>query len=265
MSKKVKIIIGAVAGVAVLAVGGFLLWFYVIKSDAPKKFSEQTLDSVLSATTTPTTVDPSATVVTTVAGSATPTTAANAGTATTAAASASGAATTDGTWNVASDSVVGYRVKETLAGLDTEGAGRTSSITGTMTIAGTTVSAVDLTVDMATFKSDDTRRDGQFSGRIMEVSTFPTATFELTAPVDLGSIPADGSSVTVKATGDLTLHGVTKPVTFDLTAKETSGRIGVVGSTEITFADYSIANPSNGFAETGDTGTLELQLIFDHA
>ena len=67
----------------------------------------------------------------------------------------------------------------------------------------------------------------------------------------------------VQATGDLTIHGVTKPVTFDLTAKETNGRIGVVGGTVITFADYDIENPSNGFAETGDTGTLELQLVFD--
>ena len=166
---------------------------------------------------------------------------------------------------VASDSQVGYRVKETLAGVDTEGAGRTSSITGTMTIDGTTVTATDLTVDMTTFASDDSRRDSQFNGRIMEVSTYPTATFELTTPIDIGTIPTDGSSVQVQATGDLTIHGVTKPVTFDLTAKETGGRIGVVGSTVITFADYGIENPTNGFAETGDTGTLELQLVFDKA
>ena len=164
---------------------------------------------------------------------------------------------------MSTDSQVGYRVEEILAGLDTEGAGRTSSITGTMTIDGTTVTTTDLTVDMTTFTSDDSRRDGQFNGRIMQVSQFPTATFTLTAPVEVGTIPTDGSSVQVQATGDLTIHGVTNPVTLDLTAKEANGRIGVVGSTEITFADYDIVNPSNGFAETGDTGTLELQLVFD--
>jgi polyisoprenoid-binding protein YceI len=132
-----------------------------------------------------------------------------------------------------------------------------------MTIDGTTVTATDLTVDMTTFTSDDSRRDSQFEGRIMQVSQFPTATFELTTPIDIGTIPTDGSSVQVQASGDLTIHGVTKPVTFDLTAKETNGRIGVVGSTVITFADYGIENPSTGFATTGDTGTLELQLVFD--
>ncbi len=241
MSRNVKIALASVVGVIVLAVGGFLVWFYVIKEDAPTAFDESSLDSVLGATTTVAPGDP----VTTTAGVST------------------SSGDVSGTWTVAPDSQVGYRVKETLAGVDTEGAGRTSSITGTMTIDGTTVTATDLNVDMTTFTSDDSRRDSQFNGRIMQVSQFPTAKFKLTTPVDIGTIPTDGSSVQVQATGDLTIHGVTKPVTFDLTAKETNGRIGVVGSTVITFADYGIENPSNGFATTGDTGTLELQLVFD--
>jgi len=256
MSRTVKIVLASLVGVIVLAVGGFLVWFYAIKEDAPSRFDESSLDSVLDATTT--TIG--APVTTTAGGSATtadpaPTTAAAGG-----ATAADGLA---GTWTVATDSQVGYRLKETLGGLDTEGAGRTSSITGTMTVDGTTVTATELTVDMTTFESDDSRRDNQFDTRIMQVSQFPTATFTLTAPIEQGAIPTDGSSIQVQATGDLTIHGVTKPVTFDLTAKESNDRIGVVGSTVITFADYNIENPSNGFAETGDTGTLELQLVFD--
>ena len=241
---------GVIVGLVVLGFAAVLVYVKVIKDDAPSKFDESSLDSVLGATTTTTTT------VTPVVGGGDPATT-----------SAESAPTGDvgGTWTVSTDSQVGYRVKETLAGLDTEGAGRTSSISGTMTIDGTTLTATDLTVDMTTFASDDSRRDSQFDGRIMQVAQFPTATFTLTAPVEIGTIPTDGSSVQVQATGDLTVHGVTRPVTFDLTAKETGGRIGVVGSTEITFADYDIDNPSNGFAETGDTGTLELQLVFDKA
>lgn len=254
MSRTVKIVLASVVGLIVVAVGALLLYVYVIKDDAPKAFDESSLDSVLDNTTT--TTAPGDPVTTTAGGNGATTTAASSSSS----ASSNGIA---GAWTVASDSTVGYRVKETLAGLDTEGAGRTSSITGTMTIDGTTVTATELTVDMTTFKSDDSRRDNQFNTRIMEVSQFPTATFTLTTPIDLGGVPSDGSSVQVQATGDLTIHGVTKPVTFDLTAKESNGRIGVVGATVITFADYGIDNPSNGFAETGDTGTLELQLVFD--
>ena len=240
--KIVTWVVGVIVGLIVLGFGAVLVYVKLIKDDAPSKFDESSLDSVLGATTT---VSPGDPVTTTAAGTST------------------SSGDVSGTWSVAADSQVGYRVKETLAGVDTEGAGRTSSITGTMTIDGTTVTAADLTVDMTKFTSDDSRRDSQFNGRIMQVSQFPTATFELTTPIDIGTIPTDGSSVQVPATGDLTIHGVTKPVTFDLTAKETNGRIGVVGSTVITFADYGIENPSNGFATTGDTGTLELQLVFD--
>ena len=238
--KIVTWVVGVIVGLIVLGFGAVLVYVKLIKDDAPSKFDESSLDSVLGATT----VAPGDPVSTT-AGAST------------------SSGDVSGTWTVASDSQVGYRVKETLAGVDTEGAGRTSSITGTMTIDGTTVTATDLTVDMTKFTSDDSRRDSQFNGRIMQVSQFPTATFKLTTPIDIGTIPTDGSSVQVQATGDLTIHGVTKPVTFDLTAKETNGRIGVVGSTVITFADYGIENPSNGFATTGNTGTLELQLVFD--
>ncbi|MFT3852950.1 MAG: YceI family protein [Ilumatobacteraceae bacterium] len=170
-----------------------------------------------------------------------------------------------GTWTINSNSTVGYRVKETLGGVDTEAVGRSSGITGSLTVEGTTVTATELTIDMTTFSSDSSQRDSQFNGRIMQVSKFPTATFKLTSPIDLASIPAEGSTLDVKATGDLTLHGVTKSVTFDLTAQQGSGRIGVNGSTEITFADFGIDNPSNGFAETGDTGTLEFVLVFGRA
>jgi polyisoprenoid-binding protein YceI len=248
-------IVGGVLGVAILGFAALFVYVKFIKEDAPKKFDESSLDQALDATTT----TASGATTTTIAGTATT------GAATTVATGGSASGSVDGTWNVAADSVVGYRVKEVLAGLDTEAAGRSSGITGTMTISGTSLTATELTVDMTTFSSDDGRRDSQFNGRIMDVSKFPTATFKLTAPVEIGTMPTDGSSVTVEATGDLTLHGVTKSVVFDLTAKETNGRIGVVGSTHVVFADYSIPTPSNGFAETGDNGTLELQLLFDKA
>ena len=126
-----------------------------------------------------------------------------------------------GTWQPTSDSQVGYRVNEVLFGQKNTAVGRTNKVTGTMVIDGTTVKAVDLKVDMATVTSDESRRDNQFRGRVMDVSSFPTATFKLTKPIALASVPADGSTVSATATGDLTLHGTTKPVTVDLKAKRT--------------------------------------------
>jgi len=47
--------------------------------------------------------------------------------------------TVDGTWNIAAGSVTGYRVKETPFGQSNTAVGRTSSITGTITVSSGTL------------------------------------------------------------------------------------------------------------------------------
>jgi polyisoprenoid-binding protein YceI len=96
----------------------------------------------------------------------------------------------------------------------------------------------------------------------METATYPTATFTLTKPIELGSIPAEGEQRTFSATGDLTLHGVTKSVTFELTGQLTGSIVQVAGSIPITFADWNIPNPSFGPIITEDHGVLEFALNF---
>ncbi len=45
---------------------------------------------------------------------------------------------------------------------------------------------------MASVVSDQSQRNARFDGPIMDVSQYPTATLTLSAPIDLGTIPADG-------------------------------------------------------------------------
>jgi polyisoprenoid-binding protein YceI len=97
----------------------------------------------------------------------------------------------------------------------------------------------------------------------MQTSTYPTATFKLTQPTALGSAPADGVTVTKPVTGDLTLHGVTRSITFDASVKKTGSTIAASGSVPVVFADYKIGNPSYaGTVTTDDHGTLEFLLNF---
>lgn len=177
----------------------------------------------------------------------------------------SGTTAVDGDWVIAAGSEVGYRVDESINGFDTTANGRTTEIVGAFTIAGTKVTVGEFTVDMTTFSSDEGRRDSAFNGRIMEVSTFPTATIVLTQPIEFGDVPADGATITATATGDLTLHGVTKSVTFEVEAAFQSGRVGVLGQIPVVFADYGISNPSTASIRTEDNGLLEFVLIFDRA
>jgi polyisoprenoid-binding protein YceI len=168
----------------------------------------------------------------------------------------------DGAWNATNASVVGYRVKEVLFGQDNEAAGRTNAVTGALTIAGTTVDTAKFTVDMTKVTSDSGQRDGQFRGRIMETSQFPTSTFELTQPIQLPSIPANLQEISATATGKLSLHGVTKDVTVDLKARLNGSNLEVNGTIPITFADYNISNPSGGPAQVGSNGEIEFLLVF---
>jgi polyisoprenoid-binding protein YceI len=167
-----------------------------------------------------------------------------------------------GSWSVGAGSIVGYRVSEQLFGQSAEAVGRSEGVTGALTIEGTTVTEASFEVDMTTFESDESRRDGQFEGRIMEVDQFPTATFTLTEPIELGAEPADGESIEVEATGDLTLHGVTRPVTIPLLARLDGTTVAVDGSLTVTFADYEIDDPSGGPASVGSDGELEVLLVF---
>ncbi|HTJ74075.1 MAG TPA: YceI family protein [Acidimicrobiales bacterium] len=246
-----KWVVGAVVAVAVLVPAGTWIYINVIEGDPPAKL---TLDSAGSG-------QPVGTTTTVAAATSNSTAATTATTPTTAAATPAGALT----YKPGASSIVGYRVNEVLFGQKNEAVGRTNKITGSMTLDGVQVSAVDLIVDMKSVSSDNSQRDGQFQGRIMATSIYPTATFKLTQPLVLSNVPADSTVVNAKATGDLTLHGVTKSVTFDLAAQRDGANIKVNGTIPVVFADYKIANPSAGPATTEDHGVLEFLVVFEKA
>lgn len=215
---------GGAAAVVVLAVGGTFLYIHVISGPAPAPLS-------LKPSSRPSSTAP---------------------------AGESAATSVGGTWKITNGSVVGYRVKEVLFGQHTTAVGRTSAITGHVTISGTTVTAADFTVQMATIKSNESQRDVQFRGRIMDTSTYPTGTLTLTKPIALDALPAVGVVKTYLATAKLTLHGQTRPVTFPLSAEHTSGGIEVSGSIPVLFSRWDIPNPSfTGFVTTQNHGVLE--------
>ena len=168
----------------------------------------------------------------------------------------------DGTWAIATDSIVGYRVKEVIVAQSTEGVGRTSAVKGTLNIAGEQVTEAEFSVDMTTLKSDSSRRDKQVNTRILETATYPTATFTLKQPITLTPEALAGSDLTTQATGTLTLRGVTKDIELTLIARLANDVIEVNGSIEIIFADWSIPDPSISAIVVEDRGQLEFLLRF---
>ena len=83
-----------------------------------------------------------------------------------------------------------------------------------------TKSSVNVTIDVATVDTGVAQRDGDLKGaNFFDVAQFPTATFVST------SIAKNGTGLTVS--GNLTLHGVTKPVVLQTGGSDgTSSRNG---------------------------------------
>lgn len=192
-----------------------------------------------------------------------------------AAAGTIGPAGLDGTWTIDTtigsfsdftSSFVGYRVNETLAENKANTAvGRTPQVSGSLALAGTRITSVEVTADLTGLKSDDDRRDGRVQQQALETNQFPQATFKLTTPIELGTAPADGATFTATATGELTLHGVTGSVTFPIEARLSGDVVTVTGSVDIVFVDYSIERPTSFFVlSIEDHGIMEFQLRFRH-
>ncbi len=90
--------------------------------------------------------------------------------------------------------------------------GRFKGIKGTIVIDEATPeqSSVEVEIDTTTVDSGQEQRDGHLkSPDFLDVATYPTITFKSTKVVPEGNEKA-------KVTGDLSLHGVTKPVTLDV-------------------------------------------------
>ena len=72
--------------------------------------------------------------------------------------------------------------------------------------------------------------------------------------------------MTVEATGDLTVHGVTTPVTLPLEAQLVGDTVVVVGSLDIALSTYGVeARERPIVVSVDDQAMIELQLFFRQA
>jgi polyisoprenoid-binding protein YceI len=250
----VKVVIGAV--VAVLLVGGLGVWWF-LKDDAPEEVSlESAVESV--ETTVPDSSAPDDTESTDTTG-----TVADGG--------------VSGSWTVdtetgefdfesATGTFAGFRIQEELSAIgSTTAVGRTGDVTGSITIEDTTLTEASFDVDLTTITTNESRRDDRVQSALA-TDEFPTGTFTLTEPVELGADAGAGDPVEVTAVGELTLHGVTVPVEIPLEAQLVDDTIVVVGSVDIVFSDFGVEVPSSPVVvSVEDHGIVEMQLLLARA
>lgn len=166
-----------------------------------------------------------------------------------------------GQWSVGAGSQAGYSIDDTAMGQTQRVVGRTSDVSGAMAIVGSTVTSTRAVVNMRTVTCHcvhDTRYR-----QLMETDRYPTSMFELTKPISLAAIPAQGAVTTVPITGNFTLHGVTRSVNFSLKATRLGARIAVNGSIPIKLSDYNIQSPNAGAMGGLSNCDIDLLIAFD--
>jgi polyisoprenoid-binding protein YceI len=143
---------------------------------------------------------------------------------------------------------VRYRIREQLAGFDlpNDAVGATSDVTGGIAFDGKgqlVPASSKFVVNVATLKSDKDRRDGYVRGRVLETSQFPTVELAPTALRGLTlPVPTSGSK-TFQLVGNLTVHGVTKPTTWQVDAKFDGTRVSGTAATAFVFSDFGLTQP----------------------
>jgi polyisoprenoid-binding protein YceI len=192
-------------------------------------------------------------------GAAAPSTSAPTATATTAAATAtptpSTATTTatTGTWTVSNTSKATVRVREQLVGvnLPSDAVLVATGATGTFVLKddGTFSSDAKISFDMTTLASDNRDRDNFIKGDTLQTRQFPKAEFVPTKTTGLTlPMPASGE-FTFKLTGQMTIKGKTKEVTFDVQARRTGNELTATATAAPAwkFADFGMTAPSVPF------------------
>ena len=168
-----------------------------------------------------------------------------------------------GTWNLdASHSEVGFTVRH--AGIS-KVRGNFDKVTAALEIGqNLSDSKLSAVIDAASFNSNEPNRDAHVKGAdFFDVEQLPELTFTATN--------IEGSGETYKVTGDLTIKGITRPVTLDVefngVAVDPFGatRAGFSGSTSISRKDFGLtwnAALETGGVLVGDKVTINVDVAF---
>jgi polyisoprenoid-binding protein YceI len=144
--------------------------------------------------------------------------------------------------------VARYLVREQLARLDfpNDAVGETSDVAGLIKFnpdGEINSDASKITVDLRTLKSDENKRDRFLRSRSLESDVFPTAEFVVKELPGLEwPLPNDGEA-SFQIVGDMTVHGLTRPIIWEATAQFSEDSFSGIAKTSFTFDEFDIDVP----------------------
>lgn len=152
--------------------------------------------------------------------------------------------------DVAAGTRARYKVQEQLAGIPfpSQAVGTTESVAGMLIVNpdGSFDPKSKLTVDLKALTSDQSMRDGYIQGNTLETEKFPTLELVpkraqgLPAPLPAGQREQAGFRLIT----DMTLHGVTKEVTWTVVSTFANDAVSGRATTTVDFATFNLTKPS---------------------
>lgn len=181
---------------------------------------------------------------------------------------AGGTVITDRFELVSAESQARFEIDEILNDQPVRVVGVTSDVTGSIVLipgALAESSVTPIVVNARTLKTDNERRNGAL-GRMILKSEDPANEFITFVPTALNDLPASlavGETISFKVTGNLTVSGTTKEVTFDATATyESADRVTGSASTVVNYKDFGLVVPNLPFlAWVDENVTLAVDLV----
>ena len=167
-------------------------------------------------------------------------------------------------FNIVSDqSEASYTVNEKFANLPapSDALGKTNQIMGQIALTpdGKVADGSKITVNVMSLTSDRSQRDNYIRNNSLQSNMYPEAVIMITSAEGLNA-PLGGSPTQSKLIGMMTIHGVTKPITWDTTASMTGDTLNGTATTTFKMGDFNITPPMLAILSTSDTVKLDMKI-----
>ena len=145
------------------------------------------------------------------------------------------------TFQIGEGSEATFTVTEQLASLSlpNDAVVRTNALSGHVSLDGQE-SVIE--IDLLQLSSDSSYRDRYIRERLF--ANHPTGTFKVQGLDELPDGFTDGDMVSAQVDGELTVRGITTPLTFDVEARDDGDVVFIIGRTTFTWDQLQIPKPT---------------------
>jgi polyisoprenoid-binding protein YceI len=116
----------------------------------------------------------------------------------------------------------------------------------------TVSSRIKVSAAVSSFDSRNSSRDSH-AMEMVEAMKYPKVEFSSEA------VKPEGDGYLVS--GNLTFHGITRPVSFHVSPKSAGGKVEIIGEFAVKLSDYKVKRPTLLFVPTQDKLTIRFDLF----